>query len=133
MAHQTFFKSDMVTRVDDARGQSLADDRAWRKVCFVVDMRDERQCRCCDRRTNCDDLGILRGHRHHIIYASAGGPDESWNLCTLCATCHNDEHVKRTLRIEGNADQKLTFWRMDADGTWYIARQELAVRLVEQD
>ena len=27
----------------------------------------------------------------------------------ICATCHDEEHVKRTLKIEGNADTGLEF------------------------
>lgn len=30
---------------------------------------------------------------HHIIFRSAGGPDTSWNLLTLCNACHNGIHV----------------------------------------
>ena len=29
---------------------------------------------------------------HHIIYRSELGPDASWNLCTLCVTCHDAVH-----------------------------------------
>lgn len=133
MAHQTFFKSDMKTRVDVALADDAADSKQWRKVCAFVDARDERSCRCCDKRTNPDMTGLLRGHRHHIVYRSAGGPDETWNVCTLCPSCHDAEHVKRTLTVEGNADEKLTFSRKDEHGDWYVSRQEIAVRVIERD
>lgn len=27
---------------------------------------------------------------HHILYLSEGGPDEGWNLITLCENCHHN-------------------------------------------
>lgn len=123
------------SRVDVAAEREAADDAKWRACCKVVDLRDGRQCRCCDRKSDPETSGLLkRGHRHHIQYRSAGGPDESWNVVTLCAFCHNSEHVKRTLEIEGNADVALTFKRKDKDtGEWYVTRQETAVLVVLRD
>jgi 5-methylcytosine-specific restriction endonuclease McrA len=130
--HQTNFKHDQKTRVDDRLERDRDDDKGWREVCKIVDARDARSCRCCDKRTNADAVGLMRGHRHHIVYRSAGGPDTSANLVTLCAACHNDEHQHRLL-IDGNADEKLTFSRKDDHGEWYVSRQEIAVRVVERD
>src|SRR5688572_15347241 len=91
----TFFKHEMRSRVDVARKKEADEKAAWLAVCKAVDARDGRQCRCCDKRSDPEAAGLLtRGHRHHIIYRSAGGPDEAWNLITLCASCHNDEHNK---------------------------------------
>jgi hypothetical protein len=138
MAHQTFFKHDMPSRVATAREQEAADAAKWKAVCKSVDQRDGRQCRCCDKRSDPEATGLLkRGHRHHIIYRSAGGPDDTWNLVTLCAGCHDDEHHNR-LRLTGfgdpiNADGPMVFWRKDEDGHWFIAREEIAVRLVRRD
>ena len=122
----SFFKSDMPTRVDVKRASKAAVDANWRKVCALVHARDGRACRCCGKRTNANAVGLLRGHRHHIVYRSAGGKDETINIVTLCPTCHDDEHVKRTLRINGNADEWLIFSRATNDGSWYIARLEVA-------
>lgn len=132
--HQTFFKHDMTSRVETANERKAADDKQWRACCAAVDLRDGRQCRACDRKSDPDRTGLLvRGHRHHIIYRSAGGPDETWNICTLCHLCHDAEHVKRTLDVDGNADVALTFARKDANGDWYIDRQEIGVRQVLRD
>ena len=30
---------------------------------------------------------------HHIYYRSHGGPDEPWNLITLCRGCHEAAHA----------------------------------------
>ena len=136
--HQTFFKQDMPSRVDRKREKKAAEDAAWRAVCKVVDARDGRSCRCCDKRSDPDAAGLLtRGHRHHLVYRSAGGRDESSNLVTLCAGCHDDEHHNR-LRITGtsgdaNADEGLIFWRKDEHGVWFVAREEVDVRVPRKD
>lgn len=131
--HQTFFKADLPSRVAVARERKAAAEKAWRAVCQVIDARDGKRCRCCDKRSDPDGTGLLdRGHRHHLIYRSAGGKDVSENLITLCASCHDDEHHNR-LRIEGNPDERLTFWRKDAGITWFVVREEIAVRVVRKD
>lgn len=138
MAHQTFFKHDLPSRVSSARERKTAEEAVWRAVCKAVDARDGKQCRCCDKRSDPDVTGLLtRGHRHHIIYRSAGGPDETWNLITLCAQCHDDEHHNR-LRLEGptspiNADGPVIFMRKGDDGVWFTVREEIECRVVRRD
>lgn len=138
MAHQSFFKHDMDTRVDVAAEKKAAAEQHWRAVCKLVDARDVRQCRCCNRRSDPDATGLLmRGHRHHLIYKSAGGPNETWNICTLCSRCHEDEHHNK-LRITGptdlvDANGPLTFWRKPDSGLWYVVLEEIAVRQVRRD
>lgn len=127
------FKQDEPSRHDTAKANKAAEEAVWRDVCRVVDGRDGRQCRCCDKRSDPDATGLLkRGHRHHIVYRSAGGQDESSNLVTLCADCHNDEHKSR-LRIDGNPDVALQFFRKDERGGWYCCREEVSVRQVRRD
>jgi len=46
--------------------------------------RDGWKCRSCKLRQNL--------HVHHIQYRSHQGPDESWNLITLCNQCHEAVH-----------------------------------------
>jgi hypothetical protein len=129
---RTFFKCDLVTRVDDAMEQEAADARAERALFKAVDARDGRNCRCCGRKSDPNAICLTkRGHRHHIVYRSAGGSDTTANLVTICYECHNDEHQHR-LRIEGNADDALTFWRHDKDG-WYVWARELSVGVFEKD
>lgn len=132
MTHQTNFKHDQESRIDLAIKRKKDADTRWRDVCKVVDARDKRACRCCEKRTNADDVGLLRGHRHHIVYRSAGGKDISGNLVTLCAECHNDEH-RCKLGIDGNADEALTFWRKNDDGLWFVSRREKAIGVWERD
>ena len=75
-----------------------------------VNSRDKFTCRACGRRADPRATARLdRGHHHHIVMASAGGPTERWNLCLIDAECHDKVHDQRTLEIEGNADVQLTF------------------------
>lgn len=95
-------------------GQTLAEERRDKRaakrqhkadVYRAVDRRDGQECRCCGRRCSPTAIGLLeRAERHHIIPRSLNGPDETWNLITLCRDCHDDRHARGTLRIEGNAD-----------------------------
>lgn len=135
VTHKTFFKGDQPSRLDDAKQEAKDANAQWRAVCKLVDERDKRKCRACLKRSDPDATGLLkRGHRHHIVYRSAGGEDVSENLVTLCAECHDAEHVKRTLEIEGNADEALAFWRKDPiENIWYLWRREVAVGRFEHD
>lgn len=51
-------------------------------------------------------MSDTRAERHHVIPRSLGGPDETWNLATVCVDCHDERHKKGTLKISGNADQR---------------------------
>lgn len=60
-------------------------------VSRAVYNRDGWHCRHCNKNSEL--------HPHHVIFKSAGGPDDLNNLLTLCAKCHDDVHGGR-LRIE---------------------------------
>ena len=137
---RTFFKHDMQTRVD-ARLEREADDAAIERAANkAIDQRDGRQCRACGTRTNPDSGLLLRGHRAHIVYASAGGSMEPSNRVTLCAACHSDEHKDRLrftdtggpyVGIDANAGME--FWRKGEDGAFYLSRREVAPHELERD
>jgi 5-methylcytosine-specific restriction endonuclease McrA len=38
------------------------------------------------------------GHMHHVISKGKGGDDSLQNCVTLCAECHDKEHVRPMLR-----------------------------------
>jgi 5-methylcytosine-specific restriction endonuclease McrA len=77
-----------------------------REVYAAVDARDGWCCRVCGKFSNVRAVGVLhKGHHHHIVYRSAGGQDETSNLCLLCPRCHDEEHAHR-LRISGDADER---------------------------
>lgn len=133
----TNFKHELPTRAERKAERDAEKDRTWRMTCKTVDARDHRICRCCGKRTNPDDLGLHRGHRHHIVYRSAGGLDVSENVVTLCWSCHNDEHKNR-LRIElidrtDGANAPVEFWRVDDEGIWFLSKRELTIGTVERD
>jgi hypothetical protein len=48
-------------------------------------------------------------HRHHIVYRSHRGPDDPWNLTTLCAWHHQRGVHGRGLKIRGRAPDDLDF------------------------
>lgn len=136
----TRFKHDMKTRVDAALEQEADDARNERKWNKEIDLRDGRQCRACGKRTDPDAPWLLRGHRAHIVYASACGSWEPFNRVTLCAECHNAEH-KDELRFSDaggpyvgiDANQGMEFWRKDSEGRWYLEHRETAPHVVEKD
>lgn len=49
--------------------------------------RDGYACALCGR---ADGLQI-----HHVVHRSQGGPNEPWNLVTLCPMCHQLAHGER--------------------------------------
>ena len=107
MAHQTFFKSDMKTRLDEATEAERAADRLWRDLCRYIDTRDSMRCRCCRRRVvKTLKKQADRLERHHVIPKSVGGPETRENLALLCNECHELRHVKRTLHISGSAEKR---------------------------
>jgi hypothetical protein len=136
----TMFKSQIASRVDVALeqdAQDASDERRWNRE---IDARDGRCCRACGKRTNPDDLGLLRGHRAHIVYASAGGSMEPSNRVTLCPSCHEAEHDD-DLRFtaEGgpyvgiDANGPMEFWRKDEHERFYLSRCESAPGVVIRD
>lgn len=130
---RTMFKHDMPSRYDVADRKAKDAHREWLDVCAAVDARDKGRCRCCGKRAPLNGVGVLeRAHRHHIVYRSAGGADSASNLVLLCPRCHFDEHAHR-MKVEGNADEALTFFRKDDAGGWFISRQEIGPHLVERD
>lgn len=56
----------------------------YKALCRDVLDRDDWQCRVCGLRQNLSC--------HHIIFRSENGPDESWNILTLCIAHHDDVH-----------------------------------------
>jgi hypothetical protein len=67
--------------------------------------RDEWKCRRCRFR---------RVEAHHIVFRSEGGPDTSWNLVSLCPSCHAAVHSGKLSiwsdNVSVGADGKLEFY-----------------------
>lgn len=120
---------DYESRVETAREAQIQEDAKWRALCKDINVRDECKCRACHRRVNPGAFTMLhKPHHHHIVFASAGGADTLENVVTLCSACHDDVHVRRRLRIEGNAQIALAFFRLNTESAdFYLWRQESAV------
>jgi hypothetical protein len=48
-------------------------------------------------------------HGHHIVFRSHGGPDEPWNVTTLCVWHHQRGVHSGRIRIMGRAPDGLVF------------------------
>lgn len=138
--NRTLFKGEgddraSKTRVDLAVEAESAAEKTKREVYQHVNLREGYRCRVCNRRCDPDATSLLdKGHHHHVVYASAQGPMTIENICLICARCHDAEHVKRTLSIEGNAETGLTFYRKSPEtGQFYMWRREIAPRVFERD
>lgn len=79
---------------------------AWEKVKAFIANREQFRCRVCGKKCRYGDPIATRADAHHIIFASAGGPDESWNLVYLCRGCHDLIHKLKKLFLSGNADER---------------------------
>lgn len=128
-----FLKQNMATRVEEKRERRRSDRAAWAAVCKMVDQRDRGRCRSCARRCDPNAIGMLeRAERHHITYRSAGGEDDAFNVVTLCAQCHSDQHAAR-IDVRGNAQWGIEVWAPDGSGQWYLVRRETSPGVWERD
>lgn len=82
----------------------------YAELCRYILKRDKWMCRHCGMRNNL--------HVHHIVFRSAGGPDEDWNLLVLCMSCHDGIHTNVEDGVPGlkivlpaNAEESVTFER----------------------
>jgi hypothetical protein len=87
--------------------------------------RDRWQCTApaCSARRNL--------HRHHIVYRSHEGPDDPWNLTTLCAWHHQRGAHGTGLKIRGRAPDDLVFelpvgWFLSGDRKVAISLEHAA-------
>lgn len=134
------FKEDEPSRVDVRIEKDATEAKQFRQWDGEIDARDHRDCRACSRKSDPDAVGLTtRGHRAHIVYASAGGTNEPSNRVTLCYRCHNDEHKNR-LRFSKdglapvNANEAMEFWRKDkTTKQWFLSRREVSPGVVEKD
>lgn len=140
MAHTSFFKHDQPSRIDRASQRKKDKEARLREAYKLVDKRDRYKCRACGHPCDPNSVDVLeRAHRHHLTFRSKGGQDVASNLVTLCPTCHDRLHVKRTLRIEWGqhgSDGPLVIWRLIQDDprvSWYISREEMAPHVVQKD
>ena len=78
----------------------------YKALCKSILQRDGYKCRSCGMRSNL--------HVHHIQFRSQQGPDASWNLITLCSSCHDGVHVyKLGIGSLADADKEVKFYRAE--------------------
>jgi hypothetical protein len=68
----------------------------------------------------------MAAHAHHIIPRSAGGPDEMWNLTSVCVAHHLRGIHGGKLRVTGKAPDQLC-WTLsgalpEVEGRWCSVR-----------
>lgn len=108
--HERRTQKQAQTRKDEIR-----DRIEWALVVLDVWTRDKERCRVCGRLTKTVGLNPkTRATAHHVVYRSAGGSDELWNLATVCGQCHADEHDHK-IAINGRADGTLTIQQFDPE------------------
>jgi 5-methylcytosine-specific restriction endonuclease McrA len=61
------------------------DRKDWDPVARRIRKMDDYECQSCGKKQSRKDRTFLV---HHIIPLKLGGPDEDWNLITLCESCH---------------------------------------------
>ena len=95
------------TRRDEQRARSNAEKAAERECYRLVDLRDGRRCRVCGAAVVPGAVdGRQRAEHHHLTKRSQGGAHTPENVCTLCARCHDEIHVRALLKLSGDADAK---------------------------
>ena len=107
-----------MTVTTNEKGKGIYTKRGWmfrielppdeyQVLCLSVYQRDGWRCRACKSRSNLQ--------AHHVQYKSQGGPDASWNMATLCHSCHGKIHLHHSILVVGdNADipGRMKFLRM---------------------
>jgi hypothetical protein len=90
----------------EAITEARALERHWERTKRFIAVRDKYRCRLCGKACRYGDPIATKADPHHIIFASARGSDESWNLLYLCRGCHDLIHVVKRFYLSGNADDK---------------------------
>jgi len=103
-------RAAMTSRLDQKSKKARKTEQDRRAAYRLVDIRDGYRCRCCTVKVSAHSPDLTKRLEHHHIRGRFGKDAETTaNIVTLCKTCHDLRHVKRTLVITGNADQLLTF------------------------
>ena len=65
--------------------EKRVDPVIWGPLAAKIRAQDDHQCQSCMRKKEPHENNFPV---HHILPRSQGGPDEEWNLMTLCPNCH---------------------------------------------
>lgn len=95
--------TESIEKIDE----QLTVEQNWERVKKAVALRDDGRCRMCGRRCSYGARKLAeRADPHHIIFQSAQGPDETWNVLLLCREHHDMCHKVRRFWLSGNADDR---------------------------
>ncbi len=99
----------------DKRKKAVVKQR--RDSYIAIEHRDAMLCRCCGKKVvRTLELRLDRLEHHHVNGRDVPDAEGTWNLACVCKECHDERHLKRTLRIAGDADG---FLRMkQGDKAW---------------
>lgn len=99
-----------------------SEEQAEIRACYkAVDERDKRRCRVCGKKGSPTATGLLeRIHRHHMVYRSRGGQHEPDSVVSVCSQCHDEIHVRGTLRLEGDANARDERGKLVGVGVWRL-------------
>lgn len=101
-------KFDLPSRLDEREADRKATEKARRDAYKAVEVRDQMTCRVCGRKVR--KIATLHPDRlehHHIDGRDVIDAESTKNICCVCKFCHDLRHLKRTLKIEGNANKTL--------------------------
>lgn len=91
------------------KAEDRAEQARQKLIRLSVYTRDHGRCRAFGVPLKFESDNLLkRSECHHIVYRSAGGTWDTFNLCTLSPKAHRMEH-EGLLEVSGNADHTLTF------------------------
>lgn len=116
-----------VAKGREKRSRDMESSRAWDALRLVIFTRDRGVCRICGTALKFrSDNPREDSDTHHIVFRSAGGPDESWNLITACSwPCHEQIHRRvpaAWLDVTGNGDGEIVIQEINPE-TGRVVRQ----------
>lgn len=79
----------------------------------------DRYCRGCGGSIPSQQL-----HVHHILFRSQGGPDEDWNLISLCPGCHDKAHGIGGRRFPRWLLHLTVMWDVRMPVEWMMRRKQ---------
>jgi 5-methylcytosine-specific restriction endonuclease McrA len=88
--------------------EKRVDPKIWVPLAKKIREQDGHQCQSCDREK---EQGENNFPVHHILPRGQGGPDEEWNLMTLCPSCHpTTDAQKNAVKYPHEYQSKLSYF-----------------------
>lgn len=97
----------------------MAIKKLVRQICML---RDQRKCRKCQKYFNGPGLQL-----HHVLPQRLNGPDEAFNLVSLCEKCHVKWHrheTKQNIQWDAQRAVKVFYMWLNGDDLEVLSHQE---------